>query len=138
MQYLRSIGIVFLGLGIAACVQLADILQTKPVRTLKFTGSHHVVAQCVHARLGGKFEDYADRLFVYDAVKGDQFEGLTHFAVTIARTSPDTGVAEWRIKRTEPGRGPSSGRRQVPPLSETAVQHYWAPVRECAKSLSRP
>jgi hypothetical protein len=113
---------------------LGDILQTKPVRTLKFTGSHQRVAQCVHARLGGKFEDYGDRVFVYDAVKGDQFEGLTHFAITLT----NAGVAEWRVKRPERGAGPQSVRREVQPLSPAAVEHYWTPVRECVRNPSRP
>lgn len=115
MQYLRSICIVLLGLGIAACVQLGDILQTKPVRTLKFTGSHQTVAQCVRSRLGGKLQDHGDRLVIYDAVKGDQFEGLTHYAITVSRTTPEAGVAEWRIKRPERGPGSVSARPQVQP-----------------------
>jgi hypothetical protein len=105
-----------------------------PRFSLKFTGSHHKVAQCVHARLRGKLDDYGDRIFVYDAVKGDQFEGLTHFAITLT----STGIAEWRVKRPQAGPGPSSARREVPRLSEAAVQQYWTPVRECVKNPSRP
>lgn len=133
-QALRNAAIVLLAFAAGACVQVGHIQQTKPVRTLKFTGSHKFVAQCVAQRLGGKVHDdsFGERYVIYNAVKGKQTEGLTHYAITVGRTSANEGFAEWRIMRPARGPGPASARPEVPPLSSAAVEEYWTPVRDCA------
>jgi len=130
-QALRSGAIIVAGLLIGACVQLGDIQQTKPVRTLQFTGSHQAVAQCVRQRVGGKVQDdsLGERYVIYDSAKGNEREGLTHYAITVGRTGPDKGFAEWRIMRPARQAGPGTAAR---PLTNAMVQQYWTPVQECA------
>ena len=60
----------------------------EPVRTTKFTGSHKAVAQCIQQRTGGKVQDegFGEKYVIYDSVKGLEAQGLTHYAITVART----------------------------------------------------
>jgi hypothetical protein len=125
--------IILLALLVGACVRLGHIQQTQPVRTMSFTGSHKTVAQCIQLRLGGKVheESFGERYVIYNAVKGMQFEGLTHYAITVRNSGADQGSAEFRIMAT-PSHGTGTGRTPPPKLSESAVQQYWSPVQDCA------
>ena len=130
-QAVRKGAIIVAGLLMAACVQLGDIQRTKPVRTLQFTGSHKAVAQCIHQRVGGKVQDdsFGERYVLYDSAKGHEREGLTHYAITVGRTGPDNGFAEWRIMTPPRQAGPGTSARS---LTNAMVQQYWTPVQECA------
>ncbi|HEV3010526.1 MAG TPA: hypothetical protein VGX52_15975 [Burkholderiales bacterium] len=123
--------LAFLG---AACVRLGHIQQTQPVRTTKFTGSHTAVAKCIHQRIGGRLQDesFGERYVIYDSVKGQTQEGLTHYAITVGRTGADQGFAEWRVMRPARRADPASARQGIPPLTDAVVQQYWNPVRDCA------
>lgn len=134
---------------LASCVSVEQIQKTTPVRTMTFTGSHKAVAQCVHLRVGGKVQDenFGEKYIVYDSVKGQQDQGLTHYAITFARMGADQGIAEWRVyyPETRSGRdmpadrtanrgGKRSGKGR---LSDAAVQRYWAPVEDCVAEAKR-
>jgi hypothetical protein len=130
IRYLAIIPLAFMA---GACVQVGHIQQTKPVRTLEFTGSHKSVAQCIQRRVGGKVQDdsFGERYVIYDSAKRNQAEGLTHYAITVGRIGADKGFAEWRIMRP-PSDGPPSARRPIPKLSDTMLEQYWKPVQDCA------
>src|SRR5262245_21486316 len=133
MRFERTL-IVLLACTLGACVTVGQIQQTKPLRTLQFTGSHKAMAQCVQQRLGGKRqeESYGERYIIYDSAKGHEREGLMHWAVTLAANGPDKGTAEWRIMRPARQAGPGTSAR---PLAREMVDLYWTPVQECAKQL---
>lgn len=111
-------------------------MQKEPARTMNFTGSHKAVAQCVQRRLGGKVQEDRlgdERYVIYDSAKGMSSEGLTHWAITIGKYSPDEGFAEWRYVATPPT---SRGAMATPietPLSQTAVNTYWGAVEDCVR-----
>jgi hypothetical protein len=132
-QATRNAVIILLAFFVGACVKLGHIQQTQPVRTMNFAGSHKTVAQCIHQRVGGKVheESFGERYVIYDAVKGMQFEGLTHYAITVRDMGANQGSAEFRIM-APPTHGTGSGRTPPPKLSESAVQQYWSPVQDCA------
>lgn len=125
---IRSAAIIFFAFLVEACVRVGHIQQTEPIRTLQFTGSHRDVAQCVHQRLGGRLRDegFGEKYVIYDSVKGKAHEGLTHYSITVARTGPDQGLAEWRVVR------PVSATSPTTPLSMTTLREYWNPVEDCA------
>lgn len=127
----RNVAIIALAFLIGACVQLGHIQQTKPIRTLQFTGSHKAVAQCVHQRVGGKVQDdsFGERYVIYDSAKANEQEGLTHYAITVGKVGADRGFAEWRIMRPARQAGPGT---QARPLTNAMVQQYWRPVQDCA------
>jgi hypothetical protein len=129
---LRATTIAALALLAASCVRLGHIQQTEPIRTLQFTGDHKAVAQCVQQRLGGKVqeESLAERYVIYDSAKTHETEGLTHYAVTVGKSGPDKGFAEWRIMRPARQAGPGAPGR---PLSRAMIEQYWGPVQQCAK-----
>jgi hypothetical protein len=130
-QAMRNTTIVALALLAASCVRLGHIQQTKPIRTLQFTGDHAAVANCVRSRLGGKMQqEVGDRYVIFDSAKSHHAEGMTHYAVTVGRAG-DKGFAEWRIMRpaAQPGAGP---RPAIPPLTQAMVEQYWRPVQDCA------
>ena len=118
---------------LGACVQVGQIQQNKPIRTLTFTGSHQAVAQCVRQRLGGRVQDegFGEKYVIYDSAKGRQSEGLTHWAVTVGRSSAEKGFAELRLLR--PQRSPGPNTPPPAPLTAAVVSEYWAPVQECAR-----
>ena len=120
-------GLAFLAV---ACVNLEQIQQRHPVRSLIFNGSYQAAAGCVQQRLRGKVSDdsLGQRYVIYDSVKSMEMQGLTHYSVTIGRWSIEQGYAQWRI--VEPGPGSGSNRRI--PLADSAVRQIWAPVEECA------
>jgi hypothetical protein len=66
-------------------------------------------------------EGFGEKYVIYDSVKGREHEGLTHYSITVAKTGPDQGLAEWRVMRTARA-----------PLSMTALRDYWNPVEDCA------
>jgi hypothetical protein len=131
---LRALAITVPAFVLGACVQVGQIQQTTPIRTMSFAGPHKDVAQCVRQRLGGRVQDegFGEKYVIYDAVKGRQSEGLTHWAVTVGRSvaAPDRGFAELRVMR--PQRGPGPATVAPPPLTAAVVQEYWDPVRQCA------
>lgn len=130
---LRNAIIIVTVFLLEACVKLGHIQQTEPVRSTRFSGSHKAMAQCVRERLGGRLqeESFGERYVIYEAVKGRSSEGLTHYAVTVIKLSPDEGMAEWRVMAT-PTHGTTTGRYPAPKLSDAAVEEYWNPVQECA------
>ena len=132
LMSLRALAITVLVFVLGACVQVGQIQQTKPIRTLSFTGSPTAVAQCIRQRLGGRVQDqgFGQKYVIYDAVKGRQSEGLTHWAVTVGGSAADKGFAELRVMR--PQRGPGPATVAPAPLTAAVVQEYWDPVRECA------
>lgn len=132
-RVVRSGAIILLAFLGAACVRLGHIQQTQPVRTTKFTGSHTAVAKCVHQRLGGRLQDesFGERYVIYDAVKGQEREGLTHYAITVGRTGADQGFAEWRVMRPARRVDPASVRQPIPSLTAAVVHQYWSPVQDC-------
>jgi hypothetical protein len=130
---MRNAAIIALVFLLGACVRVGDIQRTSPIRTMQFTGSHKSVAQCIHQRLGGRVQDdsFGEKYVIYDSVKGQQQEGLTHYAITVGKIGPDKGFAEWRIMRP-PRSGPASARPSIPPLTDAMVRAYWNPVEDCA------
>lgn len=143
IRYAATFAALFL---LEACVRVGHIQQTEPVRTTKFTGSHKAVAQCIQQRLGGKVQDegFGEKYIIYDSVKGMEAQGLTHYAITVARTGPDRGVVEWRIASPRGTGGPEMpGDRASDPgglrtptgtLAASAVGRIWGPAGECAAS----
>ena len=133
----NAAAIIPLTLLLGACVTVSQIQETKPVRALQFTGSHKAVAQCIQQRLGGKVQDDSlmERYVVYNSVKGNEREGLTHYAITIGRAGPDKGYAEWRIMRPARQAGPGTLAR---PLTNAMVDQYWKPVQDCAAKNEAP
>jgi|SRR5688572_17176957 hypothetical protein len=119
---------------LAACTRVGHIQQTEPIRTLKFTGSHKAVAQCIQQRLGARVQDdsFGEKYVLYDSAKNRQAEGLTHYSITVGRSGPDQGFAEWRI--VGPTRGPDrmGGGPARQGLSDAVVQEFWKPVEDCA------
>jgi hypothetical protein len=122
-QAMRSAPIIAGLFLLGACTTLARIQETEPVRTAKFTGSPKIVAQCIQLRLNGKVEapGFGEKFVVYDSVKGERSQGLTHYSITIAETGPNQGVVEWRIVR--PGEGGD--------MTDAMVRKYWTPVQDC-------
>ena len=132
---MRGVCIALLAVVTGACVRLAHIQETQPVRTARFSGSTALVARCIQQRLGGKVhqEAFGDTYVVYDSVKGKGHEGLTHYAITVRRIDAEAAVAEWRIMRP-PRHGTSTGAYPRPPLSEDAVREFWTPVQNCTSN----
>lgn len=121
---MRVAAIVILGFLIQACVNVREIQQTQPVRTLRFTGSTVPVTNCLQQKLGGKVNREAgDRFVVYDSVKGSSYSGMTHYAITVRRADAEDIVAEWRMLGT--------------PSDET-VRQFWPLVQECARATKSP
>jgi hypothetical protein len=136
-QPVRNTTIVALALLAASCVRLGHIQQTKPIRTMQFTGDHKAVAECVRNRLGGKMQqEVGERYVIFDSAKSHHAEGMTHYAVTVGPAG-DKGFAEWRIMRpaAQSGTGPRAG---IPPLTQNMVEQYWRPVQECAARAKPP
>ena len=133
----NAVAIIPLALLLGACVTVAQIQETKPIRTLQFTGSHKAVAQCIQQRLSGKVQDDSlmERYVVYDSVKGHERDGLTHYAITVGKIGPDKGYAEWRIMRPARQAGPGT---QARPLSRAMIDQYWKPVQDCAAKGEAP
>lgn len=131
----KSALILLAALLLGACVSVGEIQQTQPIRSLQFTGSHKAMAQCVQQRLGGKRqeESYGERYVIYDSAKGQEREGLTHWAVTLAANGADKGTAEWRIIR--PARQAGMPSRS---LSRAMIDQYWKPVQDCAGKGEAP
>ena len=127
----RAAAITLLGCLIGACTTVADIQQTAAVTSLQFNGSTLAVAECVHRRLGGRMQTEVpgERYVVYDSVKAQSSEGLSHYAVTVGRSGSDSGFAELRVMAPA-----SSGRFGRNRLSPVAMRTYWTPVEECAKT----
>jgi hypothetical protein len=117
-------------LGIVACTTVDDIQQTRAVTSLQFNGSPVAVAECVQRRLGARLrtESAGERYVVYNSVKGQTAEGLSHYAITVGRSGSDSGYAELRVQAPA-----TSGRFGRNRLSPRAMQTYWAPVEECAR-----
>jgi hypothetical protein len=132
----RSAVVCCLALLAGACVNLQDIQQQHPVRSLIFNGSYQAVAGCVQQRLHGKVsaDPFEKRYVIYDAVKNMEMQGLTHYSITIGHWSIEQGQAQWRIMEPKPG----SGRTRKIPLADTAVRQIWAPVEECAANARDP
>lgn len=130
---MRSAAIILLAFLAGACVRVGHIQQTEPIRTMKFTGDHKVVARCIHQRLGGRVQDesFGERYVVYDSVKGRDQDGLTHYAITVGRSGPDQGFAEWRIMRPPAQAGPAA-KSPRPRITDAVVREFWTPVQECA------
>ncbi len=138
---IRNAAIIAVLFLLGSCVGAGRIQQREPVRTTTFTGSHKFVAQCVQQRLGGRVQDenFGEKYVIYNSAKREADQGLTHYSITVARTGPDQGVAEWRIVappeaspydgavRSIPGGGQTRGG-----LTDASVQRYWAPVQDCA------
>lgn len=145
-QAIRNAATVSALFLLASCVTVGRIQQTEPVRTTTFTGSHKAVAQCIQQRTGGKVQDegFGEKYVIYDSVKGLEAQGLTHYAITVARTGPDRGVVEWRITRPPQLSGPEQpGDRASDPggfrtpegaLADSVVRRFWGPAEECAAS----
>jgi hypothetical protein len=133
----RHSAIVAAGCLTAACTQLGHIQQTEPIRVLYFNGSPKTLAMCVQSRLGGKVrEEFSGaRYVIYDSVRAQAAQGLTHYSVTVGSRGPDGGFAEWRVIRT--GREPGPAGRPAPPLAREAHQQYWGPVEQCA-AMAKP
>jgi hypothetical protein len=131
----RNTVILVAGCLIAACTQLGHIQQTTPVRTLNFNGSHKALAMCVESRLKGKLREEfgGTRYVIYDSVRAQAAQGLTHYSVTVSGYGPERGIAEWRVIRTPREPGPAG--RQAPPLTLEALRQYWVPVEQCAAML---
>lgn len=142
---MRIVVMIAAGFLLASCVSVGRIQDTQPVRTTKFAGSAKSVARCVHQRLGGKVqnEGFDERYVIYDSVKTEHDQGLTHYAITIASAGPNEGIAEWRIMRPQGASGggrraernvdPGKRRSDRTRLSESTVQRYWGPVLDCAE-----
>lgn len=117
---MRVAAIVILGFLIQACVNVREIQQTQPVRTLRFTGGTVPVTNCLQQKLGGKVNREAgDRFVVYDSVKGSSYSGMTHYAITVRRVDAEENAAEWRMLGT--------------PSDET-VRQFWPLVEQCVAS----
>lgn len=132
-QAMRALGIIFLVYLIGACTRVGHIQRNEPVRVMTFAGSHEAVAQCVQLHLGGKLQiDSAGRHVVYDAVKGRQAEGITHYAVTLGKAPEKGSFAELRVVRPAPTPGPGVPSGSRVPSARDAINGYWKTVRDCA------
>lgn len=128
----RNTAILAMALFLSACVSVGQIQQSAPVRTMKFSGSHKLVAQCVQQRLGGRVQDeaFGEKYIIYDAAKSRQADGFTHYAITVTNRGGNEGFAELRFKRPERGAGPGP---RPPRLTAAVIREYWSPVQECAE-----
>ena len=130
---MRCAAMFLLALWIGACTSVGHIQREDPVRTMTFAGSHQAAAKCLQNRLGGKLQtESAERLVVYDAVKGRQAEGITHYAVTLGVAGEKGAFAELRVRRPAPAPGPSLPPGSRVPSAQYAINEYWTAVRECA------
>ena len=130
---IRCAAILLLALWIGACTNVGHIQREDPVRTMTFAASHQSAAQCLQHRLGAKLQtESADRLVVYDAVKGRHSEGITHYAVTVGKAGEKGGFAELRVVRPAPARGPTLPPGSRVPSARDAINEYWKTVQECA------
>ena len=134
--HVRSAVVCGLAIPAVGCVNLQEIQQRHPIRSLVFNGSYQAVAGCVQQRLRGKVSDdsLGQRYVIYDSVKSMEMQGLTHYSITIGHWSIEQGYAQWRI--VEPGS--AGGRNRRIPLADTAVRQIWAPVEECAANARDP
>ena len=132
----RAIGsaaVFLLAVAIGACTRVGHIQRNEPVRMMKFAGSHEAAAQCIQQRLGGKLQtDSAERLVVYDSVKGRQAEGITHYAVTVGKAPEKGSFAELRVVRPAPAPGPGVPPASRVPSARDAINEYWTTVQDCA------
>ena len=127
----RRAAIIILACATLACTNLGQIQRQMPVRTMNFSADTQLVARCVQGRLGGKLQPYVDGpLVVYDAVKGRQLEGITHYSVTLV-PGVKGGVAQLRI--VEPVRGHGPNLPPPPRASAALINEYWNPVVQCTK-----
>ena len=99
----RSAAFAILACLIGACTTVEDIQQTRAVTSLQFESS-------------------GERYVVYNSVKGQSSEGLSHYAITVGRSGSDSGFAELRVMAPA-----SSGRFGRNRLSQSAMQTYWTP-----------
>ena len=129
---IRCAAILLLALWIGACTNVGHIQREAPVRTMTFAASHQTAAQCLQERLGGKLQtESADRLVVYDSVKGRQSEGITHYAITVGKAGEKSGFAELRVVRSPPTPGPKLPASGVP-SARNVIGEYWKTVQDCA------
>jgi hypothetical protein len=130
---IRCAAIFLVALWIGACTNVGHIQRQDPVRTMTFAGSPQAAAKCLQGRLGGKLQtDSAGRLVVYDAVKGRQSEGITHYAITMGKAGEKGGFAELRVMRPAPAPGPSLPPGSRVPSAQYAINEYWRTVHQCA------
>ena len=130
---MRCAAIFLLALWIGACTRVGHIQREDPVRTMTFAGSHKAAAQCLQQRLSGKLQtESAEREVVYDAVKGRQSEGITHYAITLGKAGEKGAFAELRIVRPAPARGPNLPPGSRVPSARDAINEYWETVQDCA------
>lgn len=107
---------------VCACVQLPDILETEPVSTASFTGSHLDMAECVRSSLpGGKVQRSPDgsKIDIYDSKKAWSGFGVTHYAVSVHKN----GTLE--LRKLPEGKFTQDGRERL-----------WLPIENCVEANS--
>jgi hypothetical protein len=130
---IRCAALFLLALWIGACTNVGHIQREDPVRTMTFAGSHQAAAKCLQNRLGGKLQtESAERQVVYDAVKGRQSEGITHYAITVGRAGEKGAFAELRVMRPAPVHGINLPPGSRVPSAQYAINEYWRTVHQCA------
>lgn len=123
-------------------MRVEDIQMREPVRTMNFTGSHREIAYCVQQGLRGRLtqEAFNDAYVIYDSVKGTQnYDGISHYSVTIAASGPDRGIASVRVvfipetpeMALERRRRVNAGDIRVSP-----VEKYWGWVESCVQQVN--
>ena len=118
----KAITIIASASLVCACVQLPDILETEPVSTASFTGSHLDMAQCVRSSLpGGKVQRSPDgsKIDIYDSKKAWSGFGVTHYAVSVYKD----GTLE--LRKLPEGKFTQDGRERL-----------WLPIENCIKVTS--
>jgi hypothetical protein len=126
-------GILLLAYLIGACTSVGHIQRQELVRVLTFAGSHQAAAKCIQQRLDAKLQtDSAERLVVYDAVKGRQSEGITHYAITVGTAGEKGSFAELRVMRPPGAPGPNYSPGSRLPSARDVINEYWRTVQDCA------
>ena len=120
---MRLIVLCFIvGVAFVGCVGLGHLQKEEPIRKMEFSGSHKQVATCIQSRLGGKVEGVVlgNKISVYNSVKGYQHRGMSHFAMTVSKTTAGRGVVEWR-------------KLPAGPMDKKLVTQFWSPVEDCVR-----
>lgn len=122
-RIVRNTGIIALFFLVGACVTVGEIQKTAPIQTMNFKGSTKSVAQCIQRRLNARvqYDGFGDKFIVYNSVKTLADRGMTHYAITVAKTGPNEGVVEWRVMRSDTD------------LDPAMEQRFWTPAKECAE-----
>ena len=112
---------IILVLLLSACTRAATIAEAPVHRSLTFSASQAVVAQCAKTALRARMltEPAKQRIVVYNNPTTRYDEGITHYAM-VFRPRDKGGIVEFR-------------KLPAGPLAKAMMTRFWNPVERCAK-----